>query len=99
MPMIEPLREVLRPLGATVFERQDRTVGEDIAPLQKAGVPGYMPLLDVRHYFDYHHTAADTLDKVDPDNLRRQVAVMATLVWQLANLDAGELPRQPVAAP
>jgi hypothetical protein len=55
-----------------------------------------MPLLDTRHYFDYHHTAADTLDKVDPDNLRRQAAVLAMLAWRLANLDGDELPRQPV---
>lgn len=52
-------------------------------------------MVDTRHYFDYHHTAADTLDKVDPDNLRRQVAVMTTLVYWLA--DAPEpLERLPV---
>jgi hypothetical protein len=34
-------------------------------------------LVDTRHYFDYHHTAADTLDKVAPENLNCQTAVLA----------------------
>ena len=34
-------------------------------------------LIDTSSYFDYHHTPADTLDKVDPDHLRRHVAVMS----------------------
>ena len=59
----------------------------DVAqPLQGAGVPGFSPLLDTRHYFDYHHTAADTLDKVDPQNLKSQVATMAVLAYYLAQL-------------
>jgi len=54
--------------------------------LQSAGVPGFSPLVDARHYFDYHHTAADTLDKVDPQNLKTQVATMAVLAYYLAQL-------------
>ena len=41
------------------------------------------PLVATRHYFDYLHTAADTLDKVEPENLRSQVATMATLRMSL----------------
>lgn len=81
---LEALTDALRPIGASVLKRSDRPVGADIAPLSLAGVPGFEPLLDTRHYFDYHHTAADTLDKVEPDHLRRQVAVMTTLAWWLA---------------
>ncbi|MGQ0620740.1 MAG: M20/M25/M40 family metallo-hydrolase [Panacagrimonas sp.] len=93
---LEPLIEVLRPIGASRLERRepDDEVGSDIGPLQAAGVPGFAPLVDTRHYFDYHHTAADTLDKVDPDALRRQVAVMAVLAWYLAEMPE-PLPRAP----
>jgi hypothetical protein len=50
------------------------------------GVPSFEPLLYNRNYFSYHHTPADTLDKVDPENLRRQVAMLAMLTWYLAEM-------------
>ncbi len=77
----------LHPLGVSVFTQLDQSPGADIAPLAAVGVPGFAPLVDTRHYFDVHHSAADTLDQVDPENLRRQVAVMAVLSWWLANAD------------
>ena len=43
---------------------------------------------DVSHYFDVHHTEADTLDKVDPQELQQGVAAMAVLAYALAELDA-----------
>jgi hypothetical protein len=39
---------------------------------------------DGHHYFDIHHTAADTLDKIRPDDLRRNAAAVALLAWVLA---------------
>jgi hypothetical protein len=96
---IKPLLKVFKPLGATAFERREPHdhVGSDISPLQAQGVPGFAPLVDASHYFDYHHTAADTLDKVNPDDLRRQVAVMAVLAYYLAELPE-PLPRAPAEA-
>ena len=38
------------------------------------------------HYFDYHHTHADTVDKVDPEELTRSAAVMAATAWVLAEM-------------
>jgi hypothetical protein len=86
LELLRPVLQSLRPIGATVLSYRDDELGADIAPLQKAGVPGFAPLVDSRHYFDYHHTAADTLDKVDPENLRTQVATMAVLAYYLAEL-------------
>jgi carboxypeptidase Q len=83
---LQPLQIALGPIGATLIMQRDGEVGADISPLQSAGVPGFAPLVDTRHYFDYHHTAADTLDKVDPENLRSQVATMAVLAYFLADL-------------
>jgi carboxypeptidase Q len=81
---LRPVSSALAPIGATALERRDDELGSDIAPLQHMGVPGFAPLVDTRHYFDYHHTAADTLDKVDPHNLSSQVATMAVLAYFLA---------------
>jgi len=68
--------------------------GSDIAPLTETGVPGFGMAPDSRHYFDYHHTAADTLDKVDPKELAQESAAMAVLAWTLSE-QPGYLPRIP----
>jgi len=86
---LQPVIDALIPIGASVFDRQEQPVGSDIGQLQNAGVPGFEPLFDTRHYFDFHHTPADTLDKVDPRNLQRMVATMAVLAYYIA--DAPEM--------
>ncbi|MGC1521802.1 MAG: M20/M25/M40 family metallo-hydrolase [Steroidobacteraceae bacterium] len=96
LELLQPVLQALRPIGATVLVRRDDELGADIAPLQTAGVPGFAPLVDSRHYFDYHHTAADTLDKVDPENFKTQVATMAVLAYYLAELPQ-PLPRFAIA--
>ena len=78
--------KVLRGIGAGVLDTREGESGADIALLQKAGVPGFAPLVDGRHYFDLHHTAADTLDKVSPEALKRQTAVLAVLAYALAEM-------------
>ena len=67
---LQPVIDALRPLGATLLEAREGELGADIEPLQAAGVPGFAPLVDSRHYFDYHHTAADTLDKSNRSTCR-----------------------------
>ncbi|MEH6435599.1 M20/M25/M40 family metallo-hydrolase [Massilia sp. DD77] len=87
MKLFGPLQAALQPLGAGVFQRQDALQTGDLSGLERAGVPSFAPLIDTSAYFDYHHTPADTLDKVDPDHLRRHVAVMTATAWFLANMD------------
>jgi hypothetical protein len=94
LSVLDPVMRALGPVGATTIERRDDAAGADIAELGAAGVPGFAPLVDARHYFDYHHTAADTLDKVDPESLRTQVATMAVLAYFLADMPQ-PLPRAP----
>ena len=96
LPKLQPVVRALAPIGATTLSRTDSEVGSDIADLQRAGVPGFAPMLESRHYFDYHHTAADTLDKVKPEDLKSQVATLAVLAYYLADMP-GELPRFKVA--
>ena len=90
-----PVQAALQPIGAGVFTRRDHVGAADLVLLEKDGVPLFQPHVDTSTYFHYHHTAADTLDKVDPENLRRHVAVMSTLSWFLANMDQ-PLGRAPV---
>ena len=85
--LFAPLQAALQPIGAGLFRREDALSTGDLSGLERAGVPSFAPLLDTSRYFDYHHTAADTLDKVDPDNLRRHVAVMTATAWFLANVE------------
>ena len=60
--------------------------GTDIDPLVKRGVPGIGHRTTGEHYFDWHHSQADVLDKVDPVELRRNVAALAVLVYVLADM-------------
>ena len=92
--LFAPLRTALQPIGAHAFTRRDALGTGDLHRLEKGGVPSFEPLVDSHSYFHYHHPPADTLDKVDPDNLKRNVALMSSLAWFLANID-GEIGRAP----
>ena len=81
------LQKALEPIGAAALTRSDSLSTGDLRGLELAGVPSFTPLSDNSDYFNYHHTAADTLDKVDPQNLKRHVAVIASLTWFLANME------------
>ena len=63
---------------------RDRAFGADVAPLVQAGAAAFSLLPDGRHYFDIHHTEADTLDKVRSEDLRRNSAAVALLAYVLA---------------
>ena len=91
IPLLQPLANVLRSQGAGVLVAVDDT-GADISFLGAAGVPTFAPIQDSRTYFNYHHTAADTLDKVVPRELQENCAVVATLAYTLAELPQN-LPR------
>jgi carboxypeptidase Q len=57
----------------------------DIGPLMTMGVPGISHRTVGEHYFDWHHSRADMLDKVDPVELRRNLAALAALVYLVAD--------------
>lgn len=91
-PLLQPIADVLASSGAGIIKFVTNNVGADISPLENAGVPGFSPLQDTRTYFNYHHTAADTFDKVNPRHLAENAAVISVLTYALANLP-GRLPR------
>jgi carboxypeptidase Q len=66
--------------------------GVDIGPIVEMGVPGIGHRVHNDRYFDYHHSPADTLDKVDPEHLAANVAAVSGLLWAIAN-EPESLPR------
>ena len=66
--------------------------GADIRPLMRNGVPGMGLSVDGARYFWYHHTEADTIDKLDPDDMALVVATMAVFAYVVADMPE-RLPR------
>jgi len=60
--------------------------GADIAPVMMEGVPGLALRTVGTHYFDWHHTRADTVDKIKPEDLRANIAAMAVMTYVLADM-------------
>ncbi len=60
--------------------------GSDIEPIANKGVPSLSPTTTAEHYFDWHHTQADTVDKVNPEDFRKNIAVLAVLAYVLADM-------------
>lgn len=91
LTLLQPLSVILQSQGAGVTRLVEET-GSDVAPLGAAGVPTFAPIQDARTYFNYHHTAADTLDKINPKELQENCAVVAALAYTLASMPQS-LPR------
>jgi len=87
----------LAPLSAESIHEEERP-GADLDPLFGSGIPLLGLRMDGSTYFDYHHSEADTLDKVDPGALQRDVAVVAVMSYLLANSET-PLPRTTRASP
>lgn len=98
-PEYEAALERLRALGTLLDEVGAGQIsrgggGADIGPLTRDGVPGLGLRTIGEHYFDWHHTNADTLDKVNVDDFRKCTAMLAVMSYALA-----EMPERLVPAP
>ena len=91
LAMLKPIAKILESSGAGLLNLVEHT-GADLGPMEPAGVPTFHPIQDSRSYFHYHHTAADTLDKIVPKELAENAAVVAVTVYGLANIEK-PLPR------
>ncbi|WP_018692888.1 M28 family peptidase [Algicola sagamiensis] len=83
---VDELFRALKPLD---IERGHNKAygGPDISVLKNAGVPVLSLYQDGTDYFDYHHTADDTLDKVNSKHLQQNVAAWVTMLHLVANSD------------
>lgn len=75
---------LLAPLGVDVTRGGG---GVDIGPIMREGVPGMGLQVDGTHYFWYHHSAADTIDKLDPREMAECAAALAVMVYVVADME------------
>jgi carboxypeptidase Q len=83
-PLADRIAAALFPLGIPHKEGEVEA-GADLGAWIKAGSPGADLQQDGTRYFDYHHTPDDTLDKVDPEQLRQNVAAWTAVLALVAN--------------
>lgn len=91
LAVMRQVARLLEPIGAG---KMDKGEGEaDVGPLIAAGVPGLGLDVDGTRYFHYHHSSADTMDKLDPREMAECVAAMAVMAYVVADMP-GTLPHE-----
>jgi Zn-dependent M28 family amino/carboxypeptidase len=83
-PRLTDLVAVLAPLGIFASRQPAIFAGSDVEDLRSSGVPIMRFSQDDRYYFDTHHSADDTLNKIDPADLNQNVAAWAALIFWIA---------------
>jgi hypothetical protein len=84
LEMLQQIGKLLERVGASGITGGGD--GADIAPLIRDGVPGLAERTVGTHYFDWHHSEADTLDKVNPEDFRKNMAALAVMGYVLADM-------------
>ncbi|WP_058834014.1 M28 family peptidase [Luteimonas abyssi] len=82
-PLTRQIADALAPLEIA-FAPDDGSPGPDILPLAQRGMSWAWLGQDGTHYFDLHHNADDTLDKVDPDAVKQNVAAYSVFAYLVA---------------
>jgi len=82
--ILQEIGQILEPIGAGQITRGGG--GADIGPMMQRGMPGMGLNVDPTRYFWYHHTNADSMDKLDPEEVARCVAAMAVMAYVVADL-------------
>jgi Peptidase family M28 len=84
MVTLQQIGKLLDKIGAGSIARGGG--GSDIGPITREGVPSLGLRTVGTHYFDWHHTETDTLDKVDLEDFRKNVATLAVMAYVLADM-------------
>lgn len=99
LPQAEPVMALLeKHLGRLGIERDSARPaggGADVGQMRELGMPVIDLNQDANRYFDLHHTANDTLDKINPEHLRQNLAAWVTLVYVAANSPVAFGPVEP----
>jgi carboxypeptidase Q len=90
LQILEEFARLLAPLDASELILAGS--GADIGPLATAGVPALGVHHDAADYFRIHHTGSDTFDRINAADLRSNAAVMAIMLYALAEMDASLRP-------
>ncbi len=86
LPLFDAMAVEMQWLGI-VRGGNDASGGPDMGPLRRLGMPVARLDQNGEDYFEYHHTANDTFDKIDPELLAQNVAAWAMFTWFLASSD------------
>jgi len=84
---IDQIAKVLAPIGVAYDAKKPGGGGSDLSQMHGKGMAALSLTQDGTHYFDWHHTSNDTLDKIDPKQLAQNVAVYATFSYMAAQAD------------
>ncbi len=84
---IDRIAAVLAPLGVAYDATAPGRAGSDLSAVHAVGMAGLSLHQDTSRYFEWHHSANDTLDKVDLEQLRQNVAVYAIAMYLAAEAD------------
>jgi hypothetical protein len=84
---IGQIAKVLAPIGVAYDQKHPGGGGSDLSQMHGKGMAALSLTQDGTYYFDWHHTANDTLDKIDPKQLAQNVAVYATFSYMAAQAD------------
>lgn len=98
MPIFEAWLKPFHDVGAdTVVSRN--TGSTDHVPFDRVGLPGFQFIQDRLDYFsNVHHTNLDTLDHIEPEDLKQAAAIVASFAWHAATREQ-IMPRKPVLEP
>ena len=88
LPLVRAMQQAVEPLGIA-YLGTEASGGADLGPMRELGMPVMDVKTDAAPYFDLHHTANDTFDKVDPALVRLNVAAYATLAYLAAHAEGG----------
>lgn len=86
-PLVNKIAELLMPIGVAPGSSDSPGAGPDLTPLVRAGMPSLRLNQNGNDYFDLHHTADDTIDKINPHDLDQNVAAFAVFAWLAADSD------------
>ena len=88
LPAVRDMTRLLEPLGIE-YQNNQAWGGADLRPLREHRVPVFDLPQDATRYFDLHHTANDTFDKVDPEQLAQNVAAYSVVALVVAEYEPG----------
>ncbi len=84
--LIAEIHSMLEPIGVVLGDNK-ASGGADLSPMRKAGMPVMELTHDATHYFDFHHTPDDTLDKISRNDINQNVAAYVTAAFIAANIE------------
>jgi hypothetical protein len=85
LPVVAEIADMMASLNIKYLSNNDVGGGPDLIPFRTFNIPAFGLLQDGTDYFNFHHTADDTLDKIDPIKLRQNVAAYSVFAFMAAN--------------